>query len=54
MKNIRAKKLKSGYIYSKNNYSVYWVPNKFIFSSLYSAVGFKTLKGLKEYFKNNY
>lgn len=49
---ITAKQFKAGYLYSKNNYSIYFKGGWYYFSALYNSDKFKTLKEVKQHIKN--
>lgn len=45
---ITAKQFKKGYIYTKNNYTIYYGQNRYYFSSLYDSSIHSTLKEIKQ------
>lgn len=45
---IKAKQLKQGYIYNKNNYSIYYSSGRYFFNAIYINESAYTLKELKE------
>lgn len=51
---MKAKQLKQGYVYSKNNYTVYYSAGRFFYTALYSNESAYTLKELKRMVKKNH
>ena len=49
---VTVKQFKSGYIYTKNGYTIYFKGGFFYFHSLYDSNKFKTLKEVKEKIKS--
>ena len=49
---ITAKQFKSGYIYTKNGYTIYFKGGFYCFHALYDSDKFKTLKEVKEKIKS--
>ena len=49
---ITANQFKTGYIYTKNGYTVYYKGGFYYFSALYNSDKFKTLKQVKEKIKS--
>lgn len=45
---IKAKQLKQGYTYNKNNYTVYYSYGRYFFNAIYINESAYTLKELKE------
>lgn len=51
---VRAKQLKQGYTFTKNNYSIYFSSNRYFYNALYINESAYTLKELKEILLNNH
>lgn len=51
---MRAKQLKQGYVYSKNNYSVFYSAGRYFYTALYCSESAYTLKELKRIVKENH
>ena len=49
---ITVKQFKSGYIYTKNGYTIYFKGGFYCFNALYDSDKFKTLKEVKEKIKS--
>lgn len=51
---MKAKLLKKGYIYSKNNYTIYYSSNRYFFNALYITESAYTLKELRRIIKEKH
>lgn len=51
---VKAKQLKQGYTFTKNNYSIYFSSNRYFYNALHISENAYTLKELKEVVLTNH